>query len=66
MQWGNTFYSSFLACPFMAPRHGSETRTWHLETRRQVVNNSLSNLNGTMSSSTLKRNDMYRAFVNAE
>lgn len=50
----------------MAPRHGSETRTWHLETRRQVVNNSLSNLNGTMSSSTLKRNDMYRAFVNAE
>lgn len=50
----------------MAPRHGSETRTWHLETRRQVVNNSLSNLNGTMSSSTLKRNVMYRAFVNAE
>lgn len=50
----------------MAPRHGSETRTWHLETRRQVVNMILSNLNGTMSSSTLKRNIMYRAFVNAE
>lgn len=33
---------------------------------RQVVNNILSNLNGTMSSSTLERNVMYRAFVNAE
>lgn len=37
-----------------------------LKQGRQVVNNILSNLNGTLSSSTLERNLMYRALVNAE
>lgn len=37
-----------------------------LKQGRQVVNNILSNLNGTLSYSTLERNLMYRALVNAE
>lgn len=37
-----------------------------LKQGRQVVNNILSNLNGILSSSTLERNLMYRALVNAE